>query len=422
MLQTLLTLFNYGLILLFGVFVTAAFAGIRLDKKNTQTLLLYSCVLILLQLVCYLSYGVSTTEKLYPAISHAPLVLFLCLVYKKNFLTVTVSLMSAYLCCQLSKWIGLWVFYLSDNPWIPECTRALITILLWIFIMRFCAVPISALLSKSVKIVLSFGALPFIYYVFDYCTTVYTHSLYRGSQIAAEFLPFILCAAYLGFCIIYYKEYEEKCENERGRHMAELLAGQYQKDIEAIQYSEYEISRLRHDMHHFLINIKTCIENNAYEKAVASLDELLDDISQTTLQKFCENDLTNIVLSHFQNLMKEKQITFLPSVSLPRELPCSDMDFTSILANGLENAIAAVGPLPPAQRTIALELKMNYGKLLLSIKNPCPAPLKWSGGLPASDREGHGLGTQSIQYVSQKLNGNCQFLEEDGCFILRVII
>ncbi|MGI6772411.1 MAG: GHKL domain-containing protein [Acutalibacteraceae bacterium] len=35
---------------------------------------------------------------------------------------------------------------------------------------------------------------------------------------------------------------------------------------------------------------------------------------------------------------------------------------------------------------------------------------------------GHGLGTQSIKYVTEKLNGNCQFVAKDGQFALRVVL
>lgn len=39
-----------------------------------------------------------------------------------------------------------------------------------------------------------------------------------------------------------------------------------------------------------------------------------------------------------------------------------------------------------------------------------------------SSKEGHGFGTQSIRYVTEKLNGNFQFSVKDDWFILRVIL
>jgi hypothetical protein len=43
-------------------------------------------------------------------------------------------------------------------------------------------------------------------------------------------------------------------------------------------------------------------------------------------------------------------------------------------------------------------------------------------GLPQAREEGHGLGTHSIKYITEKLNGHCQFLAQDGQFILRVVV
>lgn len=43
-------------------------------------------------------------------------------------------------------------------------------------------------------------------------------------------------------------------------------------------------------------------------------------------------------------------------------------------------------------------------------------------GMPHSSKAGHGFGTQSIRYVAEKLNGNCQFSVNDGWFILRVVL
>lgn len=422
MLQTLLGVLNYGVLLLFGVYVSAAFTGIILNKKISLRLLCFSAVNILVQIACFSLYGMTVTERLYPFISHLPLALFLIFVCKKNTISSIISIMSAYLCCQLSKWVGILTLHIMGEQWISYGVRFITTVVMGILIIKWIAPSVSLILSKSKKIVLSFGLLPSIYYLFDYFTTVYTNLLYSGSQTVFEFLPFILCVAYIFFCIIYFKEYEEKCEMERRSHIVNLQAVQYRKEIESIRHSEYEISRLRHDMRHFLVNIKAFIENGAIDKSVASIEELIDSINLTTIHKFCENDLTNMVLSYYENLMKDKEIKLQASVKIPKVLPCSDMDFTSILANGLENALQAVAELEKSKRIINLELKTNGDKLLLSIKNPYVEGPKFIDGVSSTEKSGHGIGTQSIRYVTEKLKGNCQFTTQNEFFILRVIL
>lgn len=81
---------------------------------------------------------------------------------------------------------------------------------------------------------------------------------------------------------------------------------------------------------------------------------------------------------------------------------------------GLENAIHAVSNLEPDERKIIMDLRMNDNKLLLSIKNPYAHKVEMIDGIPQAKEEGHGLGSQSIKYIVEKLNGNCQFVAKDG--------
>lgn len=84
--------------LLFGVFASAAFLGIRLNRKNNLTLLLFSCVSGAIHLFVYHLYGTSFSEQLYPLITHIPLVLLLTLYYKYN---AAISILSVLIPIQL---------------------------------------------------------------------------------------------------------------------------------------------------------------------------------------------------------------------------------------------------------------------------------------------------------------------------------
>ncbi len=375
-----------------------------------------------LQLFSFFHFGMAFTEQLYPLLSHLPMALFLIFYFKRNALTSIFAILSAYLFCQIGKWVGLLAQNLSGLDWVMYTCRILSMLVLGAWLLRYAAEPVATILSRPRKTVLIFGILPFVYYLFDYAVTVYTNLLYNGSQLIFEFLPFTLCIAYLIFCIVYFKEYEEKCEAERRTQLMEIQAVQSMKEIETIRRTEYDIARIRHDMRHFLTNIKTMIQSGSSEKATGYIDQMMDTVGQTALQKFCDNNLVNMVLSYYKNRMDDRKIVFQASVAIAEELPCSDMDFTSILANGLENALQAVSVLPEEMRTILLDLHMNEKKLLLSIKNPCAKPPLILDGIPVTNVPGHGFGTQSIQYVTEKLNGNCQFAVRDGQFVLRVIL
>ena len=67
-------------------------------------------------------------------------------------------------------------------------------------------------------------------------------------------------------------------------------------------------------------------------------------------------------------------------------------------------------------------LKDSGGKLLLSVKNTFNGTPVFIDGLPTTNKKGHGYGTQSIRYMTEKLGGKCQFSTQDNIFILRVVL
>ena len=100
----------------------------------------------------------------------------------------------------------------------------------------------------------------------------------------------------------------------------------------------------------------------------------------------------------------------------------SEVDLTSILSNALENAVHAVLPLPQGQRRIDFEARMHANRLLLSIKNTFAEKPRFADGLPVAAKAGHGFGTQSIRFVTEKLHGSCRFSVENDLFVLQIIL
>jgi sensor histidine kinase regulating citrate/malate metabolism len=86
------------------------------------------------------------------------------------------------------------------------------------------------------------------------------------------------------------------------------------------------------------------------------------------------------------------------------------------------NALHAVSRLPKEKRIVTLMLREADGRMLFSVKNPIEKVPEFVDGIPVSKRKGHGYGTQSIRYLTEKLGGNCQFTVKDSMFITRVIL
>ena len=300
--------------------------------------------------------------------------------------------------------------------------RVITTVTVFALLLRFVSEATAQLIQKPDKELLILAVMPLTYYLFDYLTGVYTGLLYSGKAIVAEFLGFALCIAYLLFLLVYFKQYEEKREAEQKIRLIEMQRANSQKEIEANRRSQYAVSLIRHDMRHFLANISAFIDNGEYVRAKEYINEIISQTEKTAPHKYCKNTVVNMILSSYESDIHNNGIDFKYEVQIPEKLIVSDIDLTSILSNALENAIHAVLRLEREKRFISLDLKMKESKLLIELKNTFYEKPEIIDGIPRSREHGHGFGTQSIHYVTEKLNGNCQFAVCGHLFILRVIL
>ena len=422
MLNSFFGILHHAVTLLFGVYISAAFLGIRMSRRNILILFGFSAAVGVISTLSFIFFGEAFTAQIYPLIIHLPLILFLTLVYKNTALRCVLAVLTAYLCCQISKWAGLVLLSITETEWVYYSVRIITTIVVFAVLVRYVSNAAAQLIQKPTGALLIFAILPFTYYLFDYGTGVYTELIYSGKKVVSEFLGFALSIAYLLFLLIYFKQYEEKREAEQRSRLLEMQQVQTQKEIEAQKRSANAVSLLRHDMRHFCAAISAYIDDGEYDKAKEYIGEIVSYVDRTALHKFCKNETVNMILSSYENVMEENKIDFSPSICIPERLSVSDVDLTSILSNALENAINAVLPLETGKRHIALHLRMDDGKLLLSLKNTFAEKPIMRDGIPHSNKAGHGFGTQSIRYVTEKLKGNCQFSVKDDWFILRVIL
>lgn len=417
-----LSLIHNATTLLFGIYASAAFLGIRLNKKNTMTLFSFSCIVGVIYLLSYILQGASFTEQIYPLIIHIPLVLFLTFYYKYNAAISILSVLIAYLCCQISNWIGIAALALTHQEWVYYGVRIFITGIVFVLLMHYVSDITAQLLQKPIKSLMILGFMPFVYYIFDYVTSIYTSLLYSGLEIVGEFLGFVLCITYLLFLFLYFKEYEAGKEAEQQNQIIEMKRVQSEKELDALRRSERSVSILRHDMRHFLLSISSYIENGEDEKALNYIRKVIQTSEKTALQRYCKNDIVNLILSSHTDEIKKNHITFKYTIQIPEDLPISDVDLTALLSNGLENAIHAVLKLPESKRIIKLDMLIKNDKLLISLKNTYANKPEIIDGLPHTSDAGHGFGTKSIWYVAEKLNGSCQFIVDDEFFVMRIIL
>lgn len=99
-----LDIFNYGLVLLYGLVLDVAIAGGCETAKQRRVILWLCPAFLLIQLLGWLVLGESGLKQIYPIIVHLPLALILVTVLKRSWGVAIVSTCTAYLCCQPPRW------------------------------------------------------------------------------------------------------------------------------------------------------------------------------------------------------------------------------------------------------------------------------------------------------------------------------
>lgn len=82
-------------------------------------------------------FGETLANMSYPLIVHFPLVLFLSVHYKYPLISSAVSVFSAYLCCQISNWTGLFALAITGLQWCYYSVRILTTTLTFVLLYRY---------------------------------------------------------------------------------------------------------------------------------------------------------------------------------------------------------------------------------------------------------------------------------------------
>lgn len=229
--------------------------------------------------------------------------------------------------------------------------------------------------------------------------------------------------AYLVFLLHYSKVERDKIQAEQVQNNMSMQLAQAVRQIDAMRESQDLASRYRHDLRHHLQYVLNCIENDQEDEAKKYISTICEEIEAQRVQRYCENDAVNLILSAFVGRAKKAGVTMQVLGYLSDFILASDSDLCVLLSNALENALHACAPLVEAGQDCVIDVNFHERgkKFFLQITNPCQQEkVRLVKGIPVTDQPGHGLGVQSICSVVAKYGGLYDFSVQDGTFILRL--
>lgn len=418
----ILGIFNFALVLLYGISLSAAVSGGCKSRREEITVIVLCPLLLLSQAACWLTLGMEAAKGLYPLMVHLPLFLALVLALKRPAGIALVSVCTAYLCCQLPRFGEVLAVAVTGSELAGEIVYTVLIVPIYLLLHRFFAPAALGAMSDSRQSLLLFGALPVFYYLFDYAATVYTNLLYVGSRTMVEAIPSVLIVFYVAFLAAYRQQLQLRSQT---RFQSSMLAGRLKRmesELASLRAVESRSALYRHDMRHHMAAIDGFLAADKPQQAREYIKQVQSDIEEITPKRFCKNELVNLILSSFDERARRLGVLLTADVGLPEELGIPDTELSALLSNGMENALLATGELETGRRWVSCYCGIRNRKLLIEIKNPYGGVIVTRDGLPVSDREGHGYGCRSIRSIAEKNGGLCVFEPENGIFTLRIAL
>lgn len=409
---------------IFGMVLSVGFCDIRWTRKKKLLMAVSMACILLFQGILYFRISADMVENAYPLITHLPLIVVLC-IFNKKILWPTIAVLTAYLCCQLRRWLALLCVTLcGGGQMMQDVIELLVTIPILLLLMRFAARPMRSLARYPSTLQLRFGLVPALYYCFDYMTRIYTNLILEGGLVVAEFMPFVCSAAYLAFVYFTSEEGRIRGRLEETRDSLNLQVTQAVREIDALREAQRKTSVYRHDMRHHMQYILSCIENGQSEHAKDYIHSIFSEIDAGAVVTFCENESANLIFSSFAERMEKYAIAFEIHAQIPQVIVVSENDLCVLLCNALENAIHACRKVQKDGRSAKIEVSAyeENGTIFLQMTNTCGDGVVFHHGIPATDDPGHGIGVHSICAIIEQYGGMYSFAVKDRKFIFRMTL
>ena len=415
---------NGTAVAVFGMILSASFCDIVWTRKKKVIMTGSMAGLLLIQGMIYYLVELEAFRNLYPVITHLPLVLILFAFTQKRLWAI-VSVFTAYLCCQLRRWLALFIVaILCGDTLMQAIVEFIITIPLLVILLKYGAPAVRSISYGTTWVQSQFCLIPAVYYVFDYATQIYTDLLVKGSPVVTEFMSFVCSAAYLVFVLRSSEEKWTRSQLEQTQDSLNLQISQAVREIETLRESQQKTREYRHDLRHHMQYLSFCIKNGKLEHAQEYIQGICSEIEANKVTVFCENEAANLIFSAFVGRAKEHNIPIIIKAQISKNIHVSESDLCVLLSNALENALHACQNIKDKeiQRIIDVSAFEKNGKIFLQIVNSCNSDITFVHGIPVTNQPDHGIGVRSICALVERYEGIYTFEVDNGKFILRISI
>lgn len=196
------------------------------------------------------------------------------------------------------------------------------------------------------------------------------------------------------------------------------------KQFDSLSQHLEDMQKARHDLRQHLAVVQSYIDKNDRDGLENYITIYKNELPPDILELYCRNDVVNALICYYAGISRNNKINFDAKVDYPNLCSISNTDITVLLGNILENALEACKRQSVNQKFIKLSIK-RHGKseLLILVDNTCLTPVHFKDGKPlSSKRNGMGIGTISIQDITEKYKGTVQYELKENIFYTSVLL
>ncbi len=170
---------------------------------------------------------------------------------------------------------------------------------------------------------------------------------------------------------------------------------------------------LRHDMKNHLAVVRGLLEKGDGTSAAAYLAALDAAAAEISAPFQTNRPACDVLLAEKAAVAESLGIAFHSTLQIPASCSVEDMDFCTLLANALDNAINACKSLPPdTERFIRISSQLQGDFLLITVEN------SFNGSLHIRS----GTGLFNIRQTTKKYGGTAEIRTAGGVFRLHMLL
>jgi sensor histidine kinase YesM len=174
-----------------------------------------------------------------------------------------------------------------------------------------------------------------------------------------------------------------------------------------------QTAAFRHDIKNHLTVLAQLLKADNSRQAYEYLICLEESLSLLSSPVQTGNAAVDALLGSKFSVAKQKKISVSCQLTLPKESSVHDYDWCIVLANAIDNALAACDELPEENRFLHISGRKKGNFYLILIENSCDPRL--------ADLPKDGIGLSNIRAVMEKQNGTIHNQVSDGIYRLELL-